>query len=124
MCKRISINVCSEIPASKNPHHTETSQLIYFVNQLTGFYTIRERYFQTDFRLLLNCNELFSNLILMRCIFPNKLPFQKQPSLVVLKNKHSPNHSPPQAFSENHVRISEYLFMKHFLVATSDTFVL
>ena len=28
MCKRINLNVCSEIPFSKNPHHTETSKLI------------------------------------------------------------------------------------------------
>ena len=56
MCKRISINVCSEIPFNKNPCHTETSQPICFANQLTGFYTIRvftERYFRADFRLLL-----------------------------------------------------------------------
>ena len=32
--------------------------------------------------------------------------------------------SPPQAFSENHARISEYLFTKHFRVATSDTLLL
>ena len=42
-CKRISINVCSEIPFSKNPHHTETSQPIYYANQLTGFLTIPHR---------------------------------------------------------------------------------
>ena len=56
MCKKISINVCSEIPFSKNPHPKETSLPICFANQLTGFYTRRdlnERYFRTDFRLLL-----------------------------------------------------------------------
>ena len=31
------VKVCSEIPVSKNLHHVETSQLISFVNQLTGF---------------------------------------------------------------------------------------
>ena len=55
-CKRRSINFCSEIPFTKNPHHTETSQLICFVNQLTRFYTLQVltgRYFRIDFRLLL-----------------------------------------------------------------------
>ena len=64
MCERININVCAEIPFSKNAHHTETSELICFANQLTGFYMTRvltERYFRTDFRLLLNCHDLFSH---------------------------------------------------------------
>ena len=46
MCKRISINIFLEIPFSKNPHHTETSQPICFA-------VLTERYFRTDFRPLL-----------------------------------------------------------------------
>ena len=37
-----------EIPFSQNSYHIETIQLIYFANQLTGFYMIQgftERYF-------------------------------------------------------------------------------
>ena len=51
-----SINVCLEIPFSKKSCHIETSTPICFTIQLTGFYTIQvltERYFRTDFRLLL-----------------------------------------------------------------------
>ena len=46
----ISVNVRSEIPFSKNPHHRETSQPFFFGNQLAGF---TKRYFLTDLRLLL-----------------------------------------------------------------------
>ena len=32
ICKRISINIYVEIPFTKNPHHTEISQMICFAN--------------------------------------------------------------------------------------------
>ena len=40
-----------EIPFSQNSYHIETIQLIYFANQLTGFYMIQgftERYFRIE----------------------------------------------------------------------------
>ena len=47
--------VCLEISFSKNVYHIETSQLICFVNQLTGFYMMQgftERYFQTGYSVV------------------------------------------------------------------------
>ena len=46
------IIVYSEIPLSKNSYHMETSQLICFANQLTGYYMIQgstKRYFYTEY---------------------------------------------------------------------------
>ena len=46
---------------------------------------------------------------------------------IIMKKEEKKNHqkgSPPQGFSENHVKISEYLFTKHFRLATSDALVL
>ena len=57
------IIVCSEIPLSKYSYHIETSQLICFENQLTGFYMIRvfaKRCFRTGCRAfsLIVCPEI------------------------------------------------------------------
>ena len=52
----VSNNICSKVLFSKNPHHTETIQVICLANQLTGFFTIRvltEKYSRTDLKLLL-----------------------------------------------------------------------
>ena len=46
-----NINVCSEIPFSKNLHHIETSKLTCNTNQTIGFYMMQiftEKFFQTD----------------------------------------------------------------------------
>ena len=79
MCKKISINVCSQVPFSKNPHYTKTSQMICLTNQLAGFYTVRvhtEKYFQTDFGLLtLTCIKWVPgdpSLIFLATIFTQK----------------------------------------------------
>ena len=86
MCKGILLNVCLEKLFSKNSHHTETSQPICFANHLTGFLTMRiltERYFRTEFRLLLTVtsySQMTYNLIIMGCVFQNKLVYQKQSS--------------------------------------------
>ena len=56
-CLRLSVFiVCLEIPFSKNVCHTETYQLIWSANQLTGFgfsiiRVFTGRYFQTDIKL-------------------------------------------------------------------------
>ena len=81
-----ALNVCLENLFSKNSHHTETSQPIRFANYLTGFLTIQvltERYFRTKFKLLLTVmsySQMTYDLIIMGCIFQNKLVSQKQSS--------------------------------------------
>ena len=47
------IIVRSKIPFCKTSHHIETSQLICFANQLTGFYMTQvftEGYFRTNYK--------------------------------------------------------------------------
>ena len=81
-----ALNVRLENFFSKNSHHTETSQPIRFANHLTGFLTIQvltERYFRTKFKLLLTVmsySQMTYDLIIMGCIFQNKLASQKQSS--------------------------------------------
>ena len=56
---------------SKNPHPTETSQLICNTTQLTGFYTIRaptERYFRTDHKKQSNYHNVSHNTETIRII--------------------------------------------------------
>ena len=63
-----------------------TQKPIRFANYLTGFLTIRvltERYFRTKFKLLLTVmsySQMTYDLIIMGCIFQNKLVSQKQSS--------------------------------------------
>ena len=48
----VSIKVYSVIPFSRNPHNTETGQLIWNANKLTNLYTIQisnKRYFRTGY---------------------------------------------------------------------------
>ena len=81
-----TLNVRLENFFSKNSHHTETSQPIRFANHLTGFLTIQvltERYFRTKFKLLLTVmsySQMTYDLVIMGCIFQNKLVSQKQSS--------------------------------------------
>ena len=56
--------VYSKTPLSKNPHPTETSQLICNTTQLTGFHTIQaptEKYFRTDHEKQINHHNVSHN---------------------------------------------------------------
>ena len=94
MCKRISINVRSEILFSKNLHPTETSQPICFANQLISFFTIQvltKEYFGTDFRVLLTVmsySQMTYKSNYNRLYIQNKLIYQKEQSKTFPQNKH------------------------------------
>ena len=85
-----NINVCSEIPFSKNLYHIETSKLTCNTNQSIGFYMMQiftEKFFQTDI------NTVSGKMS------PEKSPTKISPWKVISPGKLPPGKLPPRKLS-------------------------
>ena len=61
--EKITAITCSGILFTKNLYHVETSEFIYFANQLSDFYILRiftERYFGTDYSYFVTMSFIYS----------------------------------------------------------------